>query len=55
MPNRRPADILAAILRVPFVDFLTSMTQPELHLTVHEYGEWGDPAEPAVFKQARVR
>ena len=31
------------------------MTQPELPLTVHEYGEWGDPADPAVLKQARVR
>jgi len=48
---RRPHDLLAAILRVPFVDFLTSMTQPELPLTVHEYGEWGDPADPAVLQQ----
>ncbi|DBB12992.1 TPA: hypothetical protein ACH3X3_005734 [Trebouxia sp. C0006] len=51
--NRRPHDLLAAILRVPFVDFLTSMTQPELPLTVHEYGEWGDPADPAVLQQMR--
>lgn len=43
------------MLRVPFVDFLTSMTQPELPLTVHEYGEWGDPADPAVLKKARAR
>lgn len=50
---RRPHDLLAAILRVPFVDFLTSMTQPELPLTVHEYGEWGDPADPAVLQQVR--
>lgn len=30
------------MLRVPFVDMLTAMTQPELPLTAHEYGEWGD-------------
>ncbi len=29
------------------------MTQPELPLTVHEYGEWGDPADPAVLHQVR--
>ena len=29
------------------------MTQPELPLTVHEYGEWGDPGDPAVLQQVR--
>lgn len=50
--HRRPHDLLAAVLRAPFVDFLNSMTRPELPLTVHEYGEWGDPSDPAVLKQA---
>ena len=39
------------MLRVPFVDLLTTMTQPELPLTVHEYGEWGDPSNPTVLDQ----
>ena len=39
---RRPEAVAAAVLRVPFVDVLTAMTQPELPLTAHEYGEWGD-------------
>lgn len=48
---RRPQDLLAAILRVPFVDMFTCMTRPELPLTVHEYGEWGNPADPKVLLQ----
>ena len=48
---RRPQDLLAAILRVPFVDMFTCMTRPELPLTVHEYGEWGNPANPKVLQQ----
>lgn len=48
---RRPQDLLAAILRVPFVDMFTCMTRPELPLTVHEYGEWGDPSDPKVLLQ----
>ncbi|KAL3150348.1 hypothetical protein ABBQ32_000191 [Trebouxia sp. C0010 RCD-2024] len=51
--NRRPQDLLAAILRVPFVDMFTCMTRPELPLTVHEYGEWGNPADPKVLLQMR--
>lgn len=48
---RRPGDLLAAILRVPFVDLFTCMTRPELPLTVHEYGEWGNPTDPKVLQQ----
>ena len=51
---RRPQDLLAAILRVPFVDLVTTMTRPELPLTVHEYGEWGNPSDPAVLDQVRL-
>ncbi|CAE7397920.1 PREPL [Symbiodinium pilosum] len=36
--------VSAAILEVPFVDALTSMMDPTLPLTVHEFDEWGDPA-----------
>ena len=51
VPIRRPHDLLAAVLRVPFVDFLTCMTRPELPLTVHEYGEWGNPSDPTIMQQ----
>ena len=48
--TRRPSSLLAAILRVPFVDLLTTMTRPELPLTVHEYEEWGNPADPTALQ-----
>ncbi len=51
---RRPDAIAAAVLRAPFVDLLTAMTQPELSLTAHEYGEWGDVrADPAAAAAVR--
>ena len=53
-PDRRPESLLAAILRVPFVDLLTTMAQPELPLTVHEYDEWGDPSDPAALQLVSV-
>lgn len=42
--NRRAGCIGAAVLRVPFVDVLTTMLDPSLPLTVHEYDEFGDPS-----------
>lgn len=41
--NERPDLFGAAVLRAPFVDLLTAMTNPALPLTVHEYDEWGNP------------
>ncbi|BDA43568.1 Prolyl endopeptidase-like [Coccomyxa sp. Obi] len=43
--NRRPGCIGAAVLCVPFVDVLTTMLDPSLPLTVHEYDEFGNPSE----------
>jgi oligopeptidase B len=38
----------AAIAEVPFVDVVTSMSDPSLPLTINEWEEWGDPrSEPA--------
>eukprot|EP00798_Chlamydomonas_sp_ICE-L_P025187 gene25187-10824_t len=31
-------------------DLITAMTDPEMPLTVHEYGEWGNPAEAQVLQ-----
>ncbi|MCY4471889.1 MAG: S9 family peptidase [Kistimonas sp.] len=47
--NRAPELFAGAVLNVPFVDVLNTMLDPGLPLTVTEYDEWGDPADPAVY------
>jgi oligopeptidase B len=47
--NRRPDLAGGAILKVPFVDVINTMLDPSLPLTVAEFEEWGNPAEPAQF------
>jgi oligopeptidase B len=43
----RPERFAAAVAEVPFVDVVTTMSDPTLPLTVTEWEEWGDPrAEP---------
>ena len=43
----RPDRYAAAVAEVPFVDVVTTMSDPSLPLTVTEWEEWGDPrAEP---------
>ena len=43
----RPERFRAAVAEVPFVDVVTTMSDPTLPLTVTEWEEWGDPrAEP---------
>ncbi|MBV9488244.1 MAG: S9 family peptidase [Verrucomicrobia bacterium] len=41
--NLRPDVCKAAILGVPFVDVLNTMSDPSLPLTTSEYIEWGNP------------
>ena len=42
-----PGTFAAAVAEVPFVDIVTTMSDPSLPLTVTEWEEWGDPrAEP---------
>ncbi len=44
----RPDLFHAAVAEVPFVDVVTTMSDPSLPLTVTEWEEWGDPrSEPA--------
>ena len=39
----RPDRFRAAVAEVPFVDVVTTMSDPSLPLTVTEWEEWGDP------------
>jgi oligopeptidase B len=41
--NMRPDCAAAAVLRVPFVDVITTMLDESLPLTVGEFEEWGNP------------
>ena len=44
----RPDLFAAAVAEVPFVDVVTTMSDPTLPLTITEWEEWGDPAQRAV-------
>ncbi len=44
--NERPELFRGIIASVPFVDVLTTMSDPSIPLTTAEYDEWGDPANP---------
>ena len=44
--NRRPDLFAAAVAEVPFVDVVTTMSDPSLPLTITEWEEWGDPRTP---------
>lgn len=41
--NLEPELFAAAVLEVPFLDVVTTMSDPSLPLTVGEWEEWGDP------------
>lgn len=47
MANRYPHLFQALVMKVPFVDILDTMMDPKLPLTLHEYEEWGNPANDA--------
>jgi prolyl oligopeptidase PreP (S9A serine peptidase family) len=48
--NLKPQLFAGAIMNVPFVDVLTTMSDPTLPLSVHERDEWGDINNEEVFK-----
>lgn len=48
--NRRPDICKAAVLDVPFVDVINTMSDPSLLATVTEYDEWGNPFDKADFE-----
>jgi oligopeptidase B len=43
--NAEPSTYRAAVLEVPFVDCLSTMSDPTLPLTVTEWEEWGNPLD----------
>ncbi len=47
--NLRPDLFKAVVAVVPFTNVVTAMLMPELPLTVIEYEQWGNPADPAAF------
>jgi oligopeptidase B len=44
--SRRPERFAGVVAEVPFVDVVTSMLNPSLPLTIPEWEEWGNPADP---------
>lgn len=42
--NERPDIFHGIVAAVPFVDCLTTMSDPSIPLTTNEYSEWGNPA-----------
>jgi oligopeptidase B len=51
--NRRPDVAGGAIMKVPFVDVINTMLDTSLPLTVGEFEEWGNPADPAQYHVMR--
>lgn len=51
--NQEPALFHAVVAQVPFVDVLTTMSDPSLPLTEGEYEEWGNPAQPDAYQRIK--
>ncbi len=51
--NLRPELFTAVVAQVPFVDVLTTMQDEGLPLTVTEWEEWGNPADPSTYEAMR--
>ncbi|OGX85921.1 oligopeptidase B [Hymenobacter glacialis] len=48
--NMRPDLYKGVIAAVPFVDVVTTMSDPSIPLTTSEYDQWGNPADEDYFK-----
>lgn len=42
------------VAEVPFVDVVTTMSDPSIPLTVNEWEEWGNPADPDAYATMRA-
>ncbi|MBW3695454.1 S9 family peptidase [Vibrio sp. T187] len=52
--NQKPTAFSGAVLKVPFVDVVNSMSDSDLPLTAQQYSEWGNPnkhAEREIMKK----
>ncbi len=47
--NLRPDLLKVVVAMVPFTNVITAMLDPDLPLTVVEWEQWGNPADPAAF------
>lgn len=52
--NLRPGRWRAVLSHVPFVDVINTMLDPSLPLTVGEFEEWGNPADPEQYQWIRA-
>jgi oligopeptidase B len=52
--NMRPDLFAGVVAGVPFVDVITTMMDPSIPLTVIEYEEWGNPADPQFYAYMRA-
>ncbi|MFN2442876.1 MAG: prolyl oligopeptidase family serine peptidase, partial [Thermoanaerobaculia bacterium] len=52
--NERPELFAGAVLHVPFVDVINTMSDPSLPLTVGEYLEWGNPNLETEYRWMRA-
>jgi oligopeptidase B len=48
--NRRPDLCQVAVLQVPFVDVVTTMSDESIPLTVQEFQQWGNPKKKAEYE-----
>ena len=51
--NMKPELFRSAILEVPFLDVINTVSDPSLSATVSEYEEWGDPNNKLYFDYIR--
>jgi oligopeptidase B len=51
--NMRPELFRAAILEMPFVDVINTMSDPTLPMTTTDYAEWGNPAREEEYRWMR--
>ncbi len=47
--NMSPLLFKGIVAQVPFVDVITTMSDPSIPLTTNEYDEWGNPADKASY------
>ncbi len=52
--NLAPDLFSAAIASVPFVDVVTTMSDPSIPLTTSEYDEWGNPADLEYYQYIKA-